>query len=464
MRRGAERRSDRARADRDERDVHAGVALDEPDVVAGLRRQVLEPLGPLDVALPSGERLVDRLHLVDHGLVVRHVVVAGAVLAEVPDAHLELGKRRKDVELCDCELGTRVQPRRVLHHDEVEPAGAAATLGVGAELGTAIDQQITDLVALVELGREGAGPDARRVRLHHADDALDVARPDAGAGADRAGHRVARRHERIRPVVEVEEHRLRALEQHPLSGVERVVHEVHGVVDQRRETRRERQVLLGERLRVDGQSVVHLGEDAVLLPQGEVQLLPEDLRVEQVLDSQADAHRLVGVRGTDAALGGAQLRVAEIPLVQPVQLLVVRHDQVRIAREPEATRLDAAGLERVELGEQHVRVHDHAVADDRHDPGVEDPARHELELEHLAVDDERVPGVVAALVADAQRSLFRQVVGEPTLALVTPLGADDHCSRHDRSPPDTSEFVARIGPAPRSVPVLDVTALTLGAG
>ena len=54
---------------------------------------------------------------------------------------------------------------------------------------------------------------------------------------------------------------------------------------------------------------------------------------------------------------------------------------------------------------------------------------------------------------------LRQVVGEAALALVTPLGADDHCSRHDRSRP-----VARNGPAPRSEPALDVTALTLGAG
>ena len=115
----------------------------------------------------------------------------------------------------------------------------------------AVDEQIADLVALGQLGRERARADARRVRLHHADDALDVARADAGAGADRAGHRVARGDERIRAVVEVEEHRLRALEQHPLAGVERLVHEVHGVVDQRREPRREVEVLLRERVGVD---------------------------------------------------------------------------------------------------------------------------------------------------------------------------------------------------------------------
>ena len=44
----------------------------------------------------------------------------------------------------------------------------------------------------------------------------------------------------------------------------------------------------------------------------------------------------------------------------------------------------------VELVDQDDRVDHHAVADDRGDVQVEDAARHQLELEHLAVDDEGV--------------------------------------------------------------------------
>ena len=143
-------------------------------------------------------------------------------------------------------------------------------------------------------------------------------------------------------MVEVEERRLRALEQHPLAGVERLVHEVHGVVDQRREARRQyAEVLLGDLLRVDRQPVVDLGEHAVLLAQHEVELLAEDLRVEQVLHAQADAHRLVGVGRADAALGRAELVLAEVALGHPVELLVVRHDQVRVARHAQPARVDA---------------------------------------------------------------------------------------------------------------------------
>jgi hypothetical protein len=58
----------------------------------------------------------------------------------------------------------------------------------------------------------------------------------------------------------------------------------------------------------------------------------------------------------------------------------------------------------------------------------------ELQLEHLAVDDDGVPGVVAALIADAHRGFLGEEVGEAALALVAPLHADDHCARHQRTP------------------------------
>ena len=86
--------------------------------------------------------------------------------------------------------------------------------------------------------------------------------------------------------------------------------------------------------------------------------------------------------------------------------------------------------ERVELGQEHAGVDHHAVADDRGDVGVEHPARHELQGEGLAVDHHRVPGVVAALVADDHVHVPGQQVGELALALVAPLGPDDHGCGH----------------------------------
>ena len=179
-----------------------------------------------------------------------------------------------------------------------------------------------------------------------------------------------------------------------------------------------------------GQPVVHLGQDGVLLLQDHVELLPEDLGVEQVLDPQAHPGRLVGVGGPDPPLGRAQLVLAQVALGQPVELVVVRHDQMGVAADQQPRGVDPLGREGVDLGEQHGRVDDHPVADDRGDVVVEDAARHQLEGEGLAVHHDGVAGVVAALVADDQLHLLGQEVGELALALVTPLGPDDDGCRH----------------------------------
>ena len=91
---------------------------------------------------------------------------------------------------------------------------------------------------------------------------------------------------------------------------------------------------------------------------------------------------------------------------------------------------DALALERVELVQEHAGVDHDPVSDDRRDVFVEDPARHELESERLAVHDDGVTGVVAALVADDQVHLLGDEVGELPLSLVAPLRADHDRCRH----------------------------------
>ena len=117
-------------------------------------------------------------------------------------------------------------------------------------------------------------------------------------------------------------------------------------------------------------------------------------------------------------------------LGHPVEQLVVGQDQVGAGRQLEPLAIDAAALEHVDLVEQHLRVDHHAVADDRGDVVVEHARRDELEGERLAVDDERVPGVVPTLVADDQVHLLGEEVGELALALVAPLGSDHDGRRH----------------------------------
>ena len=53
-----------------------------------------------------------------------------------------------------------------------------------------------------------------------------------------------------------------------------------------------------------------------------------------------------------------------------------------------------------------------------------------MELELLALADDRVAGVVAALEAHDEVGPLGEQVVDLSLSLVAPLGADDHHSRH----------------------------------
>jgi hypothetical protein len=109
---------------------------------------------------------------------------------------------------------------------------------------------------------------------------------------------------------------------------------------------------------------------------------------------------------------------------------VVGHDQVRVGADAQAAHVDAARLEPVDLAGQDLRVDDDAVADDAALAGIEDPRRDQVQGELLALADDRVARVVAALEAhDGVRPLREQIHDLP-LALVAPLGADHHDAWH----------------------------------
>ena len=143
-----------------------------------------------------------------------------------------------------------------------------------------------------------------------------------------------------------------------------------------------------------------------------------------------DPGRLVLVAGSDAAAGGADREPSEPHLRRPVEQHVVRHDQVRRARDAQAVDRDPALLQGVELAAQHPGVDDGPVADDAELARVEDPRRDQVQLERLAVAHDRVPGVVAALEPHHHVAALGEQVDDLALALVAPLGADDHCRGH----------------------------------
>jgi hypothetical protein len=98
-----------------------------------------------------------------------------------------------------------------------------------------------------------------------------------------------------------------------------------------------------------------------------------------------------------------------------------------------------------DLLDQRPGVEHHAVADHRELARPHDARGQQRELVDLAVDDQRVPGIVAALEARDHVGPLGEPVDDLALALVAPLGADDHHVAHGLPPPDARALYRHAG-------------------
>ena len=141
---------------------------------------------------------------------------------------------------------------------------------------------------------------------------------------------------------------------------------------------------------------------------------------------------LVLIGRADAALGGADLAVSRFGLAQRVELAVERQDQRGILGDAQivAADVDAELLDLGDLLGERPGIDHHAVADHRELALAHDAGGQQRQLVGGAVDHERVAGIVAALEAHHDIGALRQPIDDLALALVAPLGADDHDIGH----------------------------------
>ncbi len=109
---------------------------------------------------------------------------------------------------------------------------------------------------------------------------------------------------------------------------------------------------------------------------------------------------------------------------------MVRGHQVGVGGYAQVGGVRSAGFEAVDLLEQGLRVDDHTVADHRGRIGAEDARGKELELELLTAHHHGVPGVVTAVGFDHVVHPAAQEIRGLALALIAPLGSDDHDCWH----------------------------------
>ena len=231
-------------------------------------------------------------------------------------------------------------------------------------------------------------------------------------------------------MVDVEHRRLGALEEDVLASLELLVEEERALHDVRADALGHGEVRLADLVHRVGGHLVDLLEDLVGIGERGVELLAEDLLVEHVLDAQAGAVHLVHVGRADAALGRADEVLAELLLVGAVEVLVVGHDDVRVAGDLEGVAGDALALEDVDLGEEDLGVDDAAVADHRVGALVHDAGGDLVKRQLVTVGDDGVSGIGAAGVAADDVEVAGDEVGDLALALVAPLSSHEHCSRH----------------------------------
>ena len=102
---------------------------------------------------------------------------------------------------------------------------------------------------------------------------------------------------------------------------------------------------------------------------------------------------------------------------------------MRVAGDAHPARVEAARLGVVEFADEDVRV-DHAPGAEHALLAPEQAGRHVPELVGLAVGDDRVPRVGAALVADDDVRVLGEQVDDLALPLVAPLRPDDDGGGH----------------------------------
>src|SRR5581483_2333152 len=167
------------------------------------------------------------------------------------------------------------------------------------------------------------------------------------------------------------------------------------------------QDLIGDLARVE-RRVAQALDDLVLHLELVRDARAEALLVPDLVDLDAVARDLVGVRGPDAHAGGPELLAPALALVETVEERVPRHEQVRAIRDAQVRGRDAVAFEVRELLAEHPEVDDRPRPDDAERLRIEDARRDEMQLERPVLVHDGVPGVVATLVSDDDIRLLRE--------------------------------------------------------
>src|SRR5690606_5429641 len=180
-------------------------------------------------------------------------------------------------------------------------------------------------------------------------------------------------------------------------------------------------------LEINRLDLVEVLQDEVLVLEQLTQLDGKALGIEQVTDAQAASCHLVFVGRSDTTPGSTDLALGTCRFARLVQRHVIRQDQ-RTGRADPQTLADRHALffQLGDLAHQRIGCDHHAVADQALDVFTQDSGRNQVQYGLFTVNNQRVTSVVAALKTNHGSGLVSQQIDDLALALITPLGAQDH--------------------------------------
>ncbi len=227
-------------------------------------------------------------------------------------------------------------------------------------------------------------------------------------------------------MIDIEQRALRALEQDALAFAALAVQQPPDGLSVGQQHRRECGELLHDVSRVEF-CEAETAAQRIVMRQQAIDLVRQRGEIGEIHQTDRTAADLVFIGRADAALGGADGRSLVGILAQCIEFAVQRQDQRDVFGNAQIVRADIDALA-AELGDfidEGLRVEHHAIADHRELGLAHDARRQQRQLVGLTIDDQRMTGIVAALIAGDDISLIRQPVNDLALTLVAPLGADD---------------------------------------
>ena len=215
-----------------------------------------------------------------------------------------------------------------------------------------------------------------------------------------------------------------AFEQHPRAGASDLA---QALPHRLRELEHKRRNLgqFGDQLGTVDRRFAKPGAQRVMVRAQTIELRIERVEMCKIAHANGPPADLILIGGSDAAPRGSDLALAAGILAQRIEIAVEWQDQRAVVcnRQVVRSNLHPLPAQLLDLVAQRPGIEHDAIADHA-ERAAHDPRRQQRQLEHLFTDDQRMPGIMAALEADHCVGPLCQPVDDLALAFIAPLGAD----------------------------------------